>query len=236
MEKYFNLLKNNFHKYETENNTQIFYNKKTELEPEELLDMPDALCIFKGLGKTDLNYFKETMESNLSQQNNNFEFPEWYLKFLSKYNGLNYLVLFIAGDENNESYNESPIRFDMLNTGKPSYIDKNSFVIGMYSYQRTPIYANQKGEIFVHQDFDIELSTMLDNKQINKKEASRLYNEYPTPLLAKWDNIETFLIEETQRLTKLNKEMYIGSPIPKETLPNNTGAKLINLSDLSPCK
>ena len=125
--------------------------------------------------------------------------PNWYFDF---YKNFKSLTLFRGSIILDKSIAQNTICI------KPNCLD-GKFYIGQYSGitpESCPIFTNQNGEIFVY-----DAKTFRNYPNQNNKKEIKEYLKQEVNLIAHWQNIEDFLIEECKRL----EELFIINPTIK---------------------
>ena len=152
------------------------------------------------LAEEKLGEFKseiKLLEMNYQSKLLKFEnVPKWYWGFISKFYGLN---LFRG------SIVVSPSTVHDTVAVKPTCLN-GKFYIGQYAGitpESCPIFTNEEGEIFVYEAKNFRNYPQMDSEKEVKK-----YVKQQVKLLARWENIDSFLIEECQRLER----MFIKAP------------------------
>lgn len=139
---------------------------------------------------------KEIRKENKKSPFNVEDIPDWYLDFLKVCPGLNIFkgsITFSASTAQDAA------------CMKPKCLDGKLY-IGRYSGitpESCPIFTDKKGKIYVYEAADFRNYPMDDSK----KEIERYLNQ-DVELLASWESIDSFLIEESERV----KELFIKAP------------------------
>ena len=154
----------------------------------------------KEVSQDEINTIKEQV-INIKKEQKHFPYnienvPAWYYDFYKSYKSLS---IYRGSIQFNKALaqNTTCIKPDCLN-GK--------FFIGQYAGitpESCPIFTNENGNIFVYDAKTFRNYPTTDNKKELKKYLKQNVN-----VLAYWDNIEDFLIEECERLGNL----FIANP------------------------
>ena len=147
--------------------------------------------------QNDVAYIKNTCAEDLMITIESV--PDWYYEFIKRYYELSIF---------RESISFSSFIAQNTICMKPNCLD-GKFFIGQYAGitpLSCPIFTNENGEIFVYDAKNFRNYPKNDSV----KEMKR-YMKQEVPLIAYWENIELYLIEECERLQKmftLNPSIY----------------------------
>jgi hypothetical protein len=160
----------------------------------------DIISYCKGAEQSELDKIKKQEERvNIEHKNYSFNaerIPAWYYTFLEQYQSLNLI-------RGSITFSSNPA-LDVLCV-KPKCLD-GLFYVGAYSGitpESAPIFTNKDGEIFVF--------SAKEFRSYPRGETQKDIDEYRkilVPMIARWDNISDFLLQETQRLN----ELYLVNP------------------------
>ena len=166
-------------------------NKKVFWKPETL----PIITTEKEASQEEINVIK--LESlNIKNENKHFLYnietiPEWYYDFYKHFKSLS---IYRGSIQLDKSLSQNTMCI------KPKCL-KGKFYIGRYSGitpQSCPIFIDEKGSVFVYDAKNFRNYPTTDDK----KELKSYLNQ-AVDLIATWDNIEEFLVEECERLKKL---------------------------------
>lgn len=124
------------------------------------------------------------------------EVPTWYFNFIRKFYGLN---VFRGSIVLSSSVSQDTMCI------KPTCLN-GQFFIGQYAGITPiscPIFTNDKGEIFVY-----SAENFRNYPQTSSSKDIKRYLKQDVSLIACWENIDAFLIDECERLQK----MFIDNP------------------------
>jgi len=215
LEKYKNYLDGKLQKKLLEDGTTVYCDENGV----------DLIKIYAPLNELQIEYLdaQYALNSHMYQRGEQ-HFNDIFKEFLREANGLNVLfsALTINGlqkiDRTNFGLNTpyNVIRED--NGLRPAKIPNDYNGIGTYGYNHSITFIDKEGMVFVYDGEGREL-LLKSGKRFYKK-----YLELDVRLLKTSDSIESFLIEETERLLGLYAKKpwsrKIGNLVYAETVPN----------------
>lgn len=175
-----------------------YYNDFTKVK--KAFWKPETIAMItteKEVSQDEIDAIKEQVNNIKKEQKNspyNIEnIPAWYYDFYKSYKSLSVYRGSIQFDKS-LAQNTACVKPNCLN-GK--------FYIGQYAGitpESCPIFTNEEGNIFVY-----DAKTFRNYPKIDNKKELKKYLQQDVNLIAYWNNIEDFLIEECERLGTLFK-------------------------------